>query len=297
MTKSNVKGYIFIILSAVIFGSMPLMANYIYADGVNPLSLVLLRNLLSLIPLSLIAIIRKKSFKVAPRDLPAIATVGIFGCALTPFLLFSSYQFMDTGAATVFHFVYPAAVLLFGLIFLRARFRWGNLACLILCVGGIVMFYTPGAAVNLAGSAIALSSGITYAIYIVLLGAFGNRGLDGFVFSFYVTLFATVILFIVCLATGGLVLPRTLLGWALCLFFAVIVNVGAVVLFQHGTFIIGPERAAILSTFEPITSVAAGFFFLGESVGYLALIGSALVILAGVLIAVLDMKNKGEERN
>ena len=184
MTKSNVKGYIFIILSAVIFGSMPLMANYIYADGVNPLSLVLLRNLLSLIPLSLIAIVRKKSFKVAPRDLPAIATVGIFGCALTPFLLFSSYQFMDTGAATVFHFVYPAAVLLFGLIFLRARFRWGNLACLILCVGGIVMFYTPGAAVNLAGSVIALSSGITYAIYIVLLGAFGNRGLDGFVFSF-----------------------------------------------------------------------------------------------------------------
>ena len=49
------KGYLFIIASAVIFGTMPLMASGIYDQGVNPMTLVLLRNLLSLPVLALMA--------------------------------------------------------------------------------------------------------------------------------------------------------------------------------------------------------------------------------------------------
>ncbi len=38
--KSLIKGYIFVIMSALIFGLMPLMAKFIYAEGVNPPTLV-----------------------------------------------------------------------------------------------------------------------------------------------------------------------------------------------------------------------------------------------------------------
>ena len=48
MRSEMYKGYIFAILSAVIFGCMPLMAKYIYAEGVTPTTLVFLRNLLAL---------------------------------------------------------------------------------------------------------------------------------------------------------------------------------------------------------------------------------------------------------
>ena len=46
-------GYLCVILSAVIFGCMPLGANFLYAQGVTPMSLVFLRNLLSLPVLAL----------------------------------------------------------------------------------------------------------------------------------------------------------------------------------------------------------------------------------------------------
>ena len=36
-------GYLCVILSAVIFGCMPLGANFLYAQGVTPMSLVFLR--------------------------------------------------------------------------------------------------------------------------------------------------------------------------------------------------------------------------------------------------------------
>ena len=50
MRYNTLKGCAFAIISAVIYGSMPLMAKYIYADGVTPFTLVFLRNMFSLLP-------------------------------------------------------------------------------------------------------------------------------------------------------------------------------------------------------------------------------------------------------
>ena len=47
-------GYFCVILSAMIFGCMPLGANFLYAQGVTPMTLVFLRNLLSLPILALL---------------------------------------------------------------------------------------------------------------------------------------------------------------------------------------------------------------------------------------------------
>ena len=74
--------------------------------------------------------------------------------------------------------------------------------------------------------------------------------------------------------------------------FALGVTCGAVVLFQQGTFCIGPEKASILSTFEPITSVVVGVAFMGEMIGFRDYVGIALVLAASILIAIFDMKKK-----
>ena len=66
------------------------------------------------------------------------------------------------------------------------------------------------------------------------------------------------------------------------------------VLFQRGTFLIGGERASILSTFEPITSVLIGVIVFHETVGWQTAVGSVLVLSASVLIALFDMKEKKE---
>ena len=114
----------------------------------------------------------------------------------------------------------------------------------------------------------------------------------GFLFTFYIALCSTVMMAIACVASGNLALPQSLAGWGWCLLFALGVTAGAVVLFQQGTFCIGPERASILSTFEPITSVVVGVVFMEEVIGLRDYVGIALVLAASVLIAVMDMKKK-----
>ncbi len=72
------------------------------------------------------------------------------------------------------------------------------------------------------------------------------------------------------------------------------VNVGAMVLFQQGARTTGSQRAAILSTLEPVVSVLVGQWAFREIIGGRTVIGSALVLLASILITLFDAKKKTE---
>ena len=288
--KPLIKGYVFVILSAIIYGTMPLMATHIYSEGVNSISLVFLRNLLSVPFLAILALVSGKSLAVKIKDIPSIAAVGLMGCCITPLLLFTSYKHMNTGAATIFHFIYPGVVVLISFLFFKKKVGFGTIISLLLCLGGIALFYTPGSSITLEGSAYAFSSGVTYAVYVVLLANFKRKELSGWVLSFYISVICSLVLFVVCVASGQLTFPVSLQGWGLSLVFALAVNVGALVLFQNGARIIGGEKAAILSTFEPITSVVAGTLFLGEVIGISTGIGTVMVLAASIMITVFDKK-------
>ena len=207
-------------------------------------------------------------------------------------MLFSSYVYIASGVATVFHFVYPCLVLLIGLIFLRKKASLAVIVSVVMCSAGVLLFYDPTAKISVLGAALALGSAVAFAIYVVSLPRFQSKDFSGFAFCFYVALWSSVIMLIVCTCTGQLSLPTTLLGWGLSLLFATSVTTGAVVLFQQGSLLIGSEKASILSALEPITGVVIGIVFMQEQSKPAVLIGSALVVASGVLIAVTDLKKK-----
>ena len=296
MNTNTIKGYIYAILSAVIYGSMPLMSNYIYEDGVTPFTLVFLRNFFSLIPLALLALRENKTIKISFKQLPPILLISILGCCVTPILLFSSYQFIASGTATVFHFVYPAIVVIMEIIFFKKKAKIGNIISVILCAVGIGLFYSPGEAFNLTGGILALLSGLTFASYVVLLSAFKNRGVSGFLLCFWVVLISSVSSFFICIFTNNLILPSTISGWGLCVLFSLLVTTGAVSLFQRSAFLIGSERTSILSTLEPITSIIIGVIVFSEPFGLNIIVGSSLVVTASLLIAILDMRKSKKAR-
>jgi len=95
----------------------------------------------------------------------------------------------------------------------------------------------------------------------------------------------------VCLLTGRLTLPARVSGWLLCVLLALVIGVGAVVMFQRGTFLIGGERASVLSTVEPLTGVLMGVVAFQEQLTPAMCVGSVLVISACVLITVFDKKH------
>ena len=293
MNRKTARGYLYAILSAMIYGCMPLMAKAIYADGVTPFTVVFLRNFLALIPLALLAYGEQKTLKIPLKLLPSLSVIAILGCCLTPLLLFSSYNYIASGTATVFHYAYPAIVVMGEILIFRKKMQIGSTISILLCVIGISLFYSPDEPINLTGSILALFSAVTFASYVMLLSRFDRSKVSVFSFSFYIALISSIGAFFACVVTGNLAFPATARGWGLCLLFALLVTVGAVVLFQQSTFLIGGERTSILSTLEPITSLVTGAIVFREALGLRILIGVLFVLSASILTALIDIrKNK-----
>ena len=178
--KNLLRGYLFVIVSAFLFGCMPLITKHIYAEGVNTLSLVFLRNALSVPVLGTLAKLNRQPLKVPGKALVSIGAVGITGCCLTPLLLFASYNYIASGTSTVLHFIYPALTVVGGIVFLRQRTKPGTLLAVAVCISGICLFYDPAQPMDLRGGGLAVLSGVTYGAYILLLGVFPYKDISGF---------------------------------------------------------------------------------------------------------------------
>ena len=162
-TNLIVRGTAYSILSAVIFGFNPLLARLVYAGGGNAAVLALYRMVIgSMLGLILHRIFEKDSVSVKGRTLLQLALCAA-GYAVTPILLFSSYNYLDSGMATTIHFVYPVLVILGCVIFYREAISRLKVVCVVLCTAGILLLYTPGGGVSLLGIALSFLSGVTYA--------------------------------------------------------------------------------------------------------------------------------------
>ena len=81
------RGYLFVILSAILFGCLPLAANIAYDNGLNSLSLVFYRNLFALPILYLPIRLRGEPLRVSRQEFTNILPLSILGFCITPALL------------------------------------------------------------------------------------------------------------------------------------------------------------------------------------------------------------------
>ena len=87
------------------------------------------------------------------------------------------------------------------------------------------------------------------------------------------------------LAMDQFTLRITPAAWGIALVTALLVSVVAVLPYQKGVHLIGAQNAAILSTFEPITSLVVGVLVYHEALSLQTLAGCALILTSVVIVA------------
>jgi drug/metabolite transporter (DMT)-like permease len=85
----------------------------------------------------------------------------------------------------------------------------------------------------------------------------------------------------------------TAAAWWLLLAIVLIPTFAAVVLYLEGIRGLGPSQAAVVSTFEPLFTIALAAAVLGERLVTLQLVGAALV-LGGVLASEIGARSVGQ---
>jgi drug/metabolite transporter (DMT)-like permease len=92
--------------------------------------------------------------------------------------------------------------------------------------------------------------------------------------------------------SGQIYSGMTLRGWAAVLIIAVFSTALAIITFYLGVKEVGPSRAAILSAFEPVVTVALGVLVLKEALGFIQFTGIVLVLSAVVIINLAAARRK-----
>ena len=288
-------GSLYIILSAILFGTMPLLAKVAYAHGSNAYTVAFSRFLFgSIMLLIVIFMLPGCSARIDKYHMLELLKLSV-AYALMPILLYTSYNYIDSGMATTLHFTYPVAVMLIMVIFYKSRLERKQVICAIFCLIGMSLLSSPDSHPSALGILLAVGSGIVYAVYIVLLGRSTAKELHPLTLAFWLALFSAAEIGAVALVSGNLVFSLDEVGWVAEIGMALFTTVFALVLFQRGLFLCGEVKASLLSTFEPLTGILVGVVAFGETLTLNKILGIIGVLLSAVLL-VLPLGQRVENK-
>ncbi len=281
-----------VILSAILFGMMPLFTKVAYAFGCSTYTAAMGRFLFGSVGLWIVITASPKlSFRVTGQELLHILLLSLPFCSTT-FLLYGSYSFISSGLATTLHFTYPVVVMVLGVILFHAKLQIRQLICLLICAAGILCLYRPGGNTGTTGIVMAMLSGVTYSIYILLLGKSGLKRLHVLTITFWLCILSLLEIGAFSIASRDLPVPTAWHAWAAMMGLGLSASVVALALFQVGVLLCGEVKASLLSTFEPLTGVIIGILVFHGSLTVPIAVGILLILCSAVLLVLSPEKQR-----
>lgn len=281
---SHRKGIILCLTSAVGFGGMAIFAKIAFRHGATVTSLLTLRFAIAAVVLWLIV-------ALAHRPLPArrgaVAGIGLgaFGYSLQAACYFSALKHIDASLTALLLYTYPVIVFACAVLLGRDRATPGRIGALALACAGTALVLIGGGAgrLNAPGVALALGAALIYTVYILVADTVVGDA-DPFALSAIVATGACAALLLFSVTTGRVDLSLDASGWAAVTALALVSTVLAVTTFFLGLDLVGPSTASIVSTAEPVVTVALAALIFTERLGALQLAGGALVLTAVVVL-------------
>lgn len=282
----KIHGILYIVLSAIAFGIMPILAKLAYSGGANVQTTLFLR--FSFATLMLFCYIKSKniSLKLEKKQYVLLIFLGVAGYSLTSMMLFLSYNYISVGMATMIIHSYPAIVTFLSFVFYGEKLSLKKILCLILCILGIFIMVDLGVATyDIKGILLALISAIGYSFYVLGASHKYIKSTNNYVITFYISLVSAISILAIGLPTQTINLNIKFYSLVAILLLAFISTVIALMAFLQGVKIIGPSNASIFGTLEHIVTLILGILILGEGVQFKTILGSILIIISMIILA------------
>jgi drug/metabolite transporter (DMT)-like permease len=275
-------GFVYIIVSAVSFGSLAIFFRLAYAAGADPTTTLFVR--CTIASFFCLAVLRARG-RSMPRGKVLIALIGLGAgaYAVQSLSFFTALTLASASLVALVLYCYPAIVTTLAIVMFRERPRTLTIVALAVALIGAVLTVGPAGGGQLAGVALGLVSATMYSIYIVA----GSRVIPhaGPFTSTAVIITSAAVVYAAVVAVRGPHFPTTPLGWGAVLAIAVVSTIVAIPTFLAGLERVGPSNAATLSTLEPAVTIALAALVLGETIGPLQFVGGALILAAVITLA------------
>ncbi len=287
-SPAQLQGAALVAMSAASFGALPIFARLAYGQGVDLYGILVPRFALGALLLALIASVRGTRWPRG-RTLVAVLTMGAAGYTGQSFLYFSALHYADASLVALLLYSFPFIVAMLAAMFLRERLGTARIVALLAAGIGLIMTIGGGHGTPL-GVALGLGAAWVYAVYIVV-GSQVLRDVDPIASSCLICAAAAASYGVISAGRGLSGLPAnwpgSLQAWLPVIALAVVSTVLAISAFFAGLQRLGPTATSVLSTLEPVVSVALAALVLGERVSALQLLGGAVIVGTAVWLALM----------
>ena len=286
-TSSSIKGYGYASLSAITFGTIPLFSIPVMKAGMLLPSVLIYRFAFGCFFMMVVLLWRKQNLHIKWGDGLRIMFLSIM-YAVSAVCLFSSYEYMPGGIATTLLFSYPVWTEILLIIFFNEKLSIRISLVIILAIAGVAFLggigQTDGIK-SLWGVTLAMSSGLLYAIYMVIFPHMRISKLPALKVNFYIFFMAMLLLILYSsFTTGGIQhIPDADSFLSLVLLGLIPTTISNVTLVRSLT-LIDSASVAILGVFEPLTAMTIGVTLMGEPLTTSAIIGCILIITSVILL-------------
>jgi len=287
--KLKNSGVLIGIVGIVLFSAKAIMVKLAYQYEATAVHLLLFRMLFALPFYLVIAKINKPLYpeKIKKTDYLWIVFFGFIGYYLASYFDFLGLKYIKAGLERIILFVYPTLVILIGKIFLKESISTKQIIAILITYLGVIITFWGELQYNddhvVLGGILIFLSALTYASYLVgsgwLIPKFGVKA-----FTSYAMLVSTV-----CVILHYLITDRTsifeypyqvyVLGILMAIFSTVIPSFLVSLAIKK----LGASNFSILGSIGPISTILLAYFFLGERLTPLQILG-AIIVIIGIMV-------------
>lgn len=281
------KGYIYSIISAILFGSAGLIVKLAFIEGIEPIGLLTLQYIIAVIIMFILLYIKnKKMFLVSGQDLFRLFILGSIGNTFMTVFYYTAYSYLSMAMVTILLYTYPIIVFIYSLMFKSEVINIQKAVALIFAFIGCVLALglTEG---YLKYSIKGIIFGLLAAVFYAFMNIYSEKKLykvDALTINAYSTLFSLLALIVYKFPSfifkGNISID--LLSYTAVL--AVFCEIIPLTLMYSAIKYIGSLKASIIGNIETPTAMLLSYVFLKEHLSLLQLIGAAIVIYAVYII-------------
>ena len=275
-----------VLAAGILWGVIGLFNRRLTAAGLSVQSIVLVRNLGSLVVLALVFLLLDRSvFRIEAKHLPLFFGTGVVSIVFFTLCYFSCQRLCSLAIAAALLYTAPAFVVLFAAILWKEKLTKRKLAALLLAFLGCTFvsgIWTGERGVTLWGVLLGVGSGLFYGLYSIF-GRYALAHYRPYTVTFYTFVFAG-------LGSLAFLRPAELAAafaqpgapW-LALGLVAVSTVLPYLLYTKGLAGLESGKASILASIEPITAAVAGVIAFGEPLTG-GVVGGLVCILLSVFI-------------
>jgi drug/metabolite transporter (DMT)-like permease len=278
-------GLLLVLYSALGFGLLPIFALLAYRGGIDVITLLAVRFVLSALVLLAWLLPARAGRGLAPLAgaLPGLVGLGVCYTLQSGFY-FSAVRYISASLASILLYSYPAFVCLLAFLVEKERPSARTLGALAVSLAGVLLVLGSSlGTAHPAGVLLALGAAGVYSAYITLANRVLRR-VEPLAALAVITLVTSLLYVGVGLASGRLELAFAPSAWLPIGLMITVSTLLAIPAFFRGIEILGSSRASIVSMTEPLFTIGVSVLLFRDRLGWQQILGGVLVLGGTALV-------------